>query len=1063
MNAFADIDPELIKTPRACYRKMRPECFSDSYKTHKLSRELFGFELSKLSTDMKQDEFEHFACRVISRLVTPNIIPPTGPNGGGDGKVDFETYVVDDDISCKWYIAGGCRENQRWAFAVSCKEKWEDKIKSDIENAKSTGKHFDRFFFCTNQHVSSQKRLKIYSKFKEQYSIETTILDFDWFVKAVFDEGCYQIAIESLNLSRDLDEVVEKGPLDTKRSTELKQIEERIINHVNQKGFDTEYVADLIRAAILARELELPWTEIVGRFYRAIREAEKHGMTQQLFEAHYQLGWTEFYWHEDPMAMYEQYVVLKGMLQIEVNPSRIERAMNLLRLLNTACNVGLVSENDVDIEKENTEWNDLCQTIIDSPKHSATAHYITIQQIESQLLNAIAEGKPIDDLLKELKDSLEGSLQYIDIDIEEYNSMIETISPYIGENTFFEDLVDRVAEIVREKKGDAYFAQVHYKRGAENIQKDQYVAAIKHLGQSIAGFQQASTMEYLIRACWDLAYAFEKVDLLQASNVFLVRALSMLYHVASVQGQLTNRIVGVLSALSRVALRQGDLNGFLNRYAPILSLMEAAPNIRDMQCYQEICNLDVTLSCLIHRSNGAGLPAQMPDVLKRFGLQASSDMLLYKWGNEEICSDLYRDIKGVSNEWENHWTSLLPEDYFLYPLNVYNKDKIEIKTTVKGCAIVGECSNDFKTRNYTALLLALVESYFATAELEDVSFITPHIHLTVQNKDGAKTNLEALKKSYEYRITVDWNQAEQEEIDEMAVNFLSHVLTRNAIHQNEEEFLKKKEQQEKIGERLSVMTNFLQDADNSQVYPYVPTLLDWVNGEDKEYAIKSDDTIIVKEEARGHQANSIITNVIDIPLWEKADWRLCAYMLDRQHELPPIMVFLFRDIQYGKQIFEAWEESLKRGELSMRISVVTGIDKDHPTCYKVQVSPDVEEMSKDENLKQRYMMTITRYRRIDVLSDDSMRMFQRDFERLKVAGITAAEIDDNGQMSQDIEKRYQRVIPIHNIMFREAWTIGENDVDMSAIQGSDNPIIPEEHKEDAPILKVLESKRKIGL
>ena len=53
-------------------------------------------------------------------------------------------------------------------------------------------------------------------------------------------------------------------------------------------------------------------------------------------------------------------------------------------------------------------------------------------------------------------------------------------------------------------------------------------------------------------------------------------------------------------------------------------------------------------------------------------------------------------------------------------------------------------------------------------------------------------------------------------------------------------------------------------------------------------------------------------------------------------------------------------------------------------------------------------------------------------------------------------------LPIKDIVFREAWTIAENTLEQVAIQASDNPIIPEAHKNDAPVVKVLEKRRKYG-
>lgn len=1059
MKMFGNIDPEVVKTPYEFYRTIRPEYFSDSHKEYKLSREMFGYELSKLSTDMKQDEFERFACRVIGRIVTPNIIPPTGPNGGGDGKVDFETYVVDDHVSSKWYVAEGCNDNERWAFAVSCVAQWDAKIKHDIESAISTKKHYDRFHFCTNQTVSSKKKLAIQQEFKEKYGVETIIFDFNWFVDAVFDKGCYQIAIESLNLSKNLEEIVVKGPLDTEREAELKQVEERIQNHVRQAGVDTEYVDDLKRAAILARELELPWTTIEGYFYRAIREAEKYGMSQQLFEIHYQLGWTEFYWHQDPEAMYEQYLVIKGMLKNGVNPNRIERVLNLLNLLRTAVRVGLISSSNVDIEKENNEWEELCQSIIDNPQLTTSALYTQMLQLEMKLTAAIAKKEPIDNLLKELMEKINESLHHLDIDVESYSTLIETLSPYIQDNPVFEELVDNVAEIVRRKDGDASFAKMHFARGIANIQKEDHVSAIKHLGQCIAGFQQTPTIDELIHACCYIGYAFEKIDLLNAAKVYMVKALSLLFHEASTQGKLQNQIFGILSILCRIELRQGDLNGFLNWYVPFIHLMEVVPNSRNQMSYEELARLDAILASLLLQSNIAGLPSQMPDVFQRLGLQVSRDMLLYKLGYEEQCCESFTEIRKTSEKWSERWETMLPKDFFIFPLHDYAKNFDVIKARVKGCYLEARYDNNSKSRVYATLLLALVESYFSTAEVKDVSFITPCIKLTVGGVEGVGAKLEAAKKSYEYRVSVDWKNIEQKELDNVAVNFLAHVLSRNASHRNEEEYLKEKDKKERIGERLCVMASYMQDTENGRISPFVESISAWVTDEDQSYPMRGDDTSYVREEAKGVQATNIITSLIDKPVWDNAKWRGCAYKVYVNHEMPPIMMFMYKDIQYGKQIFEAWEEDFNKRELNIRISILTGIDKDHPTWYKVLVTPEMNNLTLNEN--QRFVMTTSRFRLMEATTDKNLKMFREAYERFKYAGITAVEIDANNQMSSEPGKRYPKVIPIRNVRFLEAWTICEHDMEMAAIQATDHPVIPQEHLTDAPVLKVLEKKRQL--
>ena len=96
-------------TPYEYYRKCRPEYFSDTKVVYKatLKEEQFQYIMDRLSNDMKQDLFENLTKSLALRFITPNIIPQTGPTGGGDGKTDLETHPVADDISERWYVCDG--------------------------------------------------------------------------------------------------------------------------------------------------------------------------------------------------------------------------------------------------------------------------------------------------------------------------------------------------------------------------------------------------------------------------------------------------------------------------------------------------------------------------------------------------------------------------------------------------------------------------------------------------------------------------------------------------------------------------------------------------------------------------------------------------------------------------------------------------------------------------------------------------------------------------------------------------------------------------------------------
>src|SRR5205085_6787281 len=140
-------------SPSKFIRARRPEIFSDSRTVGEihLPREVFEYHLDTLTSRKQETEFEHFCRRLAEKELCPNLLPQTGPTGGGDSKVDAETYPVADVISLRWY-EGVARsaDRERWAFAFSAKKKWRPKIQSDVENIVNTGRGYKLIYFITN-------------------------------------------------------------------------------------------------------------------------------------------------------------------------------------------------------------------------------------------------------------------------------------------------------------------------------------------------------------------------------------------------------------------------------------------------------------------------------------------------------------------------------------------------------------------------------------------------------------------------------------------------------------------------------------------------------------------------------------------------------------------------------------------------------------------------------------------------------------------------------------------------------------------------------------------------
>ncbi|HZO30353.1 MAG TPA: hypothetical protein VFH48_30650 [Chloroflexota bacterium] len=254
----------------------RPERFSDSIGQDIpiLDRPILEYSLETLTSRSQELQFETFARRLLERTVCPNLLPHTGPTGGGDSKVDSETYPVAEALAMGWYVgAGNNASTERWAFAFSAKKDWRPKLKSDISKIVKTGRGYDKAFFVSNQFIPDRERAKTEDSLRTAFGIDVRIFDRTWILDRVFGDRLEQLAIDELSLAPSTRHVVRKGPLDTEREQDLEDVEQRIEAALLDQRHTAALVDDCLDAAELARGLERPRLEVDGRYARAERLA----------------------------------------------------------------------------------------------------------------------------------------------------------------------------------------------------------------------------------------------------------------------------------------------------------------------------------------------------------------------------------------------------------------------------------------------------------------------------------------------------------------------------------------------------------------------------------------------------------------------------------------------------------------------------------------------------------------------------------------------------------------------------------------------------------------------
>src|SRR5688500_17553077 len=197
-------NPASAFVPSSFMRARRPHLFSDSSVSTSpvLPRELLEYQLDSLTSRKEEAKFEHFARRLAEKEVCPNLLPQTGPTGGGDSKVDSETYPVAEELALSWYVGLGVgAERERWAFAFSAKADWRQKVRSDIAKIETTKRGYTKAFFVTNQAVPDRERAKLEDSLRSKHHIDVRIFDRTWILDRVFVGKHEKLAVAELQVT----------------------------------------------------------------------------------------------------------------------------------------------------------------------------------------------------------------------------------------------------------------------------------------------------------------------------------------------------------------------------------------------------------------------------------------------------------------------------------------------------------------------------------------------------------------------------------------------------------------------------------------------------------------------------------------------------------------------------------------------------------------------------------------------------------------------------------------------------------------------------------------------
>lgn len=1059
----------------------RPEYFSDSKISYDivLTREVLAHELEKISTNQKQDLFESFCRRIVEKVISPNIIPQTGPTGGGDGKTDAETYPVSKEISDRWFVPeNGWNKDEKWAFAFSAKKTWKSKAESDIKNILSTDRDYSRIYFISNQTIPSKRRKETQDKFKDTYHIDVVILDGEWLLQEVFKNNFIDIAVDSLNLSSIYkNRTITKGSNDVEREKNLNELEEKINNSNRYSEFDYQKVEDALEAAILARKLEKPREEIEGKFDRAVRFCEKLNFERHWIKIHYQKAWTYLYYFDDYPLFIKEFKNLKKYISINSSSDEIELYVNLFNSLRGFCASNCNLENyQIDLKKEKKDIYSTLRTISEDKSRVCKSLIADIDLCIQRIMDSIEEESNPDYLLHKLFEDFSKSTGLIEFPFESYHQMLEEIGNLFPNNKEYDQLVDLIASIAEKRSSELTSGRIFLQRGGQKYIKNYTKESIVYFGKAVIKLAKEETEYGLGLALRSLGHAFSDIGLYWASNNCFVSANFFAFKPWHQQGKLDKRTFECTKQLAINELLIGRIPSFFIWYE-LLKVISSQIEIDETKDeFPSLEKLDAFLSVrLANTNNNEKQFALLPDILDHLTLWSSQNIVLFKLGYADQILKEYDRIKINSESELLGFFELVANQPFrkqmAYESDFMSDDEIVIKSVILGCTFKLILQKDIELMLAAETFAAFFENFLSTS-IKTLLAKTEEIEIRfVRNEKIAIFEFSVSASGSEYQIEINkfsFPKDSFQEVNGKMIDLNSCIIANNFITNDVNEYFNNLYKNEEINERLAFVyehRNFSKNllGDNPKLF-----FDDW-SKDKKEYSLRLNEltrfsienTQVNKpefnpetfEQSR-HDQNKVVSIIID-KFWDQAKWKGFGPFY-----APNIGFGIFLAFENGnaaKLIFDNWIKRFGKDDSDdiIKITLIKGVNKNNPYWYKVHITANI--LSKRYNSDERFFSVTARYHKMTPDNPENMHRIEQIIRSNREFLFCPAEISKDGK---DIEPYFDKAIVKRSIEIKNAWEIGVNDLACVVIQKDDDPIIPSDI-ENVPVLEILKKRNKI--
>ncbi|MBJ9954178.1 MULTISPECIES: hypothetical protein [unclassified Acinetobacter] len=1054
-------------------KNRRPEEFSSSIvvETGVLDRVQLEHYLATLNIRSQELEFETFAKKLCEKIICPNLLEQTGPVAGGDGKTDTQTFPVSSQNQLLWLE--GVNEqshNERWAFAVSTQKDWKAKCKKDVKKIVETGMGYVKVFCITNQSIKADQRSKLEDELTKQYSIDVRILDLSWILDQIYKNQLEFLAINTLSIPTSYKREIELSADDYQKQKELDRLNKLITEKIDASKITTQQVDYFLEVAILSKELEKPIIDTQSLFDRAVRVAKKFGTSQQSLEASYQYAWAAHWWFEDYSLFESNLELTFENLAENTNSESWEKIVNLLTIyygrysylkdIHPSVDIDCIYNNTIDVL-------DRLSKDLSRPSNSLMA---SIHLDLLQLIVKFPDEKYCIELLKKTLETCRLGSNLIGFPFEKFYNLFQELDIIFDKYEEYEELLDYFTEQSGLRDSETKTAKLQLERGLKRLDDNKPYQAIKLLGKSVSGLNKKETYDEMTYANLLLSEAYSRVGLRWASRGSLLFSASLLANYFHKEKLILPSAIKVYWQLAWKELELGRIPQSL-RWAE-LALLSLNAIKDDYIDEEELIRFD---GCLAHlllncRFDQLAELEYLPDFLEKLQLFFSNSALLYILGYED---KLKEEFQQTSLDEFVKTLFLCRDTDTRHPtsqiLPTLGKS-ITYTTRVSGCEFKIQFPNRSPYIELSESILTTIENFFSTNPIDKVFTKISSLEINIIGDDENSTISHEFSKSSK-GIYVDifcsnftWehlDQNNQKIVFEWFVQFVIECLIKVYHVLDIEKFVEASFITDLsitrsiafstcFGATYNVMgrdshKNVLDILNGNKGTKFeLIRKLSWDQGSPKVLQNKTEKIQMGDHKKTPDFGNleSIshdqiaVTTLIKPELWDEAAWHGLAFMCFENK--PPVILLIFKK-EGGEDVFMDLYENLGQVDSleRLRFSIIRGVSKEEPYNYRVLLTENI--MANDQH---KLITMCSRIHEMTPPTDRNWSNFEKEYKKYGSYSLSFG-VFFNGQFYPYPEfEKY--LIKKKELVIKNAWEVGINDIERIVLRHDDEPLIPEE-------------------